>query len=328
MTPSAFPCAAVLVAALGCASTPSAPRPGVAAASPEVAAPVRCDPARDRAAIRAMAGEFRVAFAFAETEVLAPGYERHAPYRTGAREVVELVEDSDDRISLQHVLVVPGPAGEASAMRHWRQDWTFADRELVEYRGASTWERRSLSADEVRCTWSQAVYGVTDEPRYESVGRWAHDGGTSTWTSQETWRPLPRREYTHRSDYDVLVAVNRHVVTDAGWVHEQDNTKLVTASDTRLVRERGENRYVRTELPEAALARAYLHDSEPLWQAVRAEWTDVLATHRRFTVQSTVDGKALHELLFPLAAEDATGTLAERQTKARAAIGRFVTPAP
>jgi len=61
---------------------------------------------------------------------------------------------------------------------------------------------------------------------------------------------------------------------------------------------------------------------------VRAEWTDVLATHRRFTVQTSVDGKPLHELLFPLADEDATGTLAERQAEARAAIGRFVTPRP
>ena len=47
-----------------------------------------------------------------------------------------------------------------------------------------------------------------------------HGGGVSTWISDETWRPLPRREFSVRKDYDVLVGTNRHTITAQGWVQE------------------------------------------------------------------------------------------------------------
>ena len=49
---------------------------------------VTAAPAADRAAILAMAGEFRVTFQFQETVAVAPGYELHEPYRSGATEFV------------------------------------------------------------------------------------------------------------------------------------------------------------------------------------------------------------------------------------------------
>src|SRR5262249_44010399 len=159
--------------------------------------------------------------------VLTPGYRRHAPYRASAHEVVTVLEQDDRHVVLQHVLVVDGPDGSASAQKHWRQDWAFEKRDLLEFRGQRLWVHRAPTADEARCTWSQAVFEVDDGPRYESIGRWSHQANRSTWTSQQTWRPLPRREYTRRSDYDVLVGVNRHVITATGWLHEQDNVKLV-----------------------------------------------------------------------------------------------------
>jgi hypothetical protein len=319
--------AIALSCAPGCASRSTTSATSSAASTRTDPAPPACDPDRDRAAIRAMAGEFRVSFAFAETEVLTPGYERHEPYRASAREVVEILDDSDERIVLQHVLLLPGVGGKVAAMKHWRQDWTFEDSELVEYRAGNTWERRLLSPDEVRCTWSQAVFEVTAGPRYESIGRWEHEAASSSWTSRETWRPLPRREHTKRSDYDVLVAVNRHVIGADGWTHEQDNFKLVVASDRRLVRERGENRYVRTTLDDAEVARAYLRETEPTWRAVRQAWGEVLATQSRFSVASEVDGKPLYEFLFPIADPAKAMPPDERARRARAAIQRFIVPA-
>ena len=39
-------------------------------------------------------------------------------------------------------------------------------------------------------------------------------------SAQRTWRPLPRREYTRRSDYNALDVVNRHTIVRGGWTHE------------------------------------------------------------------------------------------------------------
>jgi hypothetical protein len=317
----------VLVLASSCAASPSAPTTApaptdtIATVDPKPA----CDRARDREAIVAMAGDFRVSFDFEETEVSQPGYERHAPYHETAREVVVVVEDTPQRIGLQHVLIIPGTKGEATAMRHWRQDWIFEDRDLVEYAANGEWQRRTLATNDVACTWSQAVYGVVDEPRYESFGRWAHDADASTWTSHETWRPLPRREHTKRKDYDVLVAINRHVVTKTGWVHEQDNSKLVLATKTTLVREKGANRYGRSQYDEAAIAHAYLRDTDPFWKSVRASWDAVFANRTRFVVCSEIDGKPLYEHLFALADPKAKGEPAARAKTADALLRRCVT---
>jgi hypothetical protein len=58
---------------------------------------------------------------------------------------------------------------------------------------------------------------------------------------------LPRREYTKRSDYQVVEVVNRHTLTPADWIHEQDNTKIVlgSAGTHALAREVGVNSYSR-----------------------------------------------------------------------------------
>lgn len=185
-----------------------------------------CEPERDRAAIRGMAGEYAVSFSFQENLALTEGYKPRDRYEVDGTELVLLIEDTPARIALQHLLVT-GPASDPRVIKHWRQDWTFQDRELLEYRSGGVWYRKTLLAEQVRCTWSQAVFQVNDAPRYEGWGPWRHADGTSSWTSNETWRPLPRREYTERDDYDVVIGFNRHVMTPTGWAHEQDNTKVV-----------------------------------------------------------------------------------------------------
>ncbi len=59
---------------------------------------------RDREAILAMAGEYDVVFDFREVVALQAGYEFADDKRTGAWEVVRVIEDRGDFISLQHFL--------------------------------------------------------------------------------------------------------------------------------------------------------------------------------------------------------------------------------
>lgn len=264
-----------------------------------------CDVARDRAAILAMAGTFEVKFTFEETEALTPGYEPEAPYHAEATEVVTPIAVSDQNVVLQHVLLLRKHSGETSAMKHWRQDWTFEDARLVEFQGRRIWQQRSLTPEQAHCTWTQAVFEVDDGPRYESYGRFSHTGeggnARSEWTSQSTWRPLPRREYTQRHDYDVLLGVNRHVITPDGWTHEQDNVKLVLEGQRNLVRERGFNDYRRVQVKESAIAQRYLEVTNAFWADVRAEWQSVLDSSPRVLVHQELSGKPLYELLFPMA---------------------------
>jgi len=198
---------------------------------------------------------------------------------------------------------------EPRVIKHWRQDWTFEDTRLLRYRGERTWENVELSPGEVEGTWSQAVYQVDDSPRYEAIGTWTHVGDRSAWESGETWRPLPRREYTKRSDYDVMVARNRHTITPHGWVHEQDNYKLVLAGVGEpaevLAHESGLNVYDRTDKVDFSAGREYWQNTHRYWQDVRAVWSDILDAPGRVAVQAKLADERLYAKLFNLAQEAA-----------------------
>jgi hypothetical protein len=282
------------VASIGCASRESA----AVVQSPNAAsAAASCDMRQDQKAIASMAGSYDVEFDFAETEVLTPGYQKKESHKSYATELVILTENTPGHVSLQHILQM-GDGPSATIIKHWRQDWVFEDRELLEFRGKDIWERRTLPSDAVRCTWSQAVFGVEDAPRYDGYGRWTHDAAGSVWESNETWRPLPRREYTTRSDYDVLVAVNKHRIFAGGWAHEQENSKLVLEPRHFLVREHGKNSYTRAKPADTQVAAAYWQATSGFWQQVRAEWARVFASTNRLNLQSEASGKRLHEALF------------------------------
>jgi hypothetical protein len=290
------------------------------------ATPARCEPARDRAAILKMAGTFDVKFAFEEVEALAPGYVLREPYRTGGTEVVIVLEDRADRVSLQHILLIPVGEGVVQPLKHWRQDWTYEDGELLEFRGRRVWQHRTLAAEQVRCSWSQEVYQVDDGPRYESYGRFSHEPGRSTWTSHETWRPLPRRESSARNDYDVLLAINTHAITDAGWTHGEDNLKWVIDSQAALAREHGLNEYRRVDLENEHVAHEYLAQTGAFWRDVREEWSVLLDHAERLRVDELREGVALHDVLLPLAEELASAEPAERADAIAKTIAPYVTP--
>ena len=187
---------------------------------------------RDRRAILAMQGGYKVNFDFLETVGFSEGYLSDRPYQSWGTEYVYVIEDTPNFISLQHIMVMffkqdDGSVSQPMVMKHWRQDWRFEDTSLLEYSHDNTWKNRPLSKNSVEGTWSQAVFQVDDSPRYESYGSWQHNSSFSTWISQTTRRPLPRREHSVRDDYHALEGFNRHTVTRHGWVQEEENWKLV-----------------------------------------------------------------------------------------------------
>ncbi|MGO4774381.1 DUF6607 family protein, partial [Lysobacter sp. 2RAB21] len=204
-------------------------------------------PERDRASILAMQGEYAVDFAFDETVLLKPGYERAPAMRSGGNETVIVVENTPAKLVLQHILV-DGKSGHVT--KHWRQDWTYEAPQRFEFSADQTWHVRKIPADLNRGAWTQCVFEVSDAPRYCGTGRWDYKNNIATWTSDASWRPLPRREYTKRSDYNAVAAINRHTITPNGWTHEQFNTKVLRKPDgtqEELAREFGFNDYQKTK---------------------------------------------------------------------------------
>ena len=88
---------------------------------------------------------------------------------------------------------------------------------------------------------------------------------------------MPRRDATTRDDYHTIRAGNRHALTPTGWVHEQDNAKLILTGDkpTLLVREVGVNTYTRSSDFAVTIATDYWTKTADFWAEVRSIWTEL-----------------------------------------------------
>lgn len=274
---------------------------------------------KDREAILAMAGEYEVDFQFMETVAIDQSYELKKPYLEDAAEVVFVVEDSPKRIVLQHVLWVESYD---RVVKHWKQEWKYEDPLMYEFVGNLTWQRRELSKEEVKGTWSQKVSQVDDSPRYESYGKWIHQGGLSSWQGNQTRRPLPRREYTKRKDYEVFMGVNRHTLTPTGWVHEQDNFKQVSTTGQVLCREVGLNQYFKTQEVDFTEVKKYWSNHNQYWSKVSKMWEQRMEGSDQISLYKEQDGKPLFRHLFGIIAQKTqSGDPAE---KAAEVIKKFV----
>ena len=118
----------------------------------------------------------------------------------------------------------------------------------------------------------------------------------SNWLSAETWRPLPRREFSVRQDYQVLVGTNRLTITPLGWVQEENNLKLALNADGAprahlpyLAREYGVARYERIRDYDFSAGVRYFERTEPFWAEVRAAWRTLFERMPRFTLRAQVD---------------------------------------
>lgn len=266
---------------------------------------------RDRRAILAMAGSYRVSFDFIETMGFTEDYKPPRPYFSWGTEQVSVLADEPEFISLQHTLVMyfkdeDGKEMGPMVMKHWRQDWRYEDVDLHTFQGNSTWKREKRDRKEVDGKWTQAVYQVDDSPRYEVVGEWSHEGGMSVWRSDSCWRPLPRREFSVRDDYNVLQGTHEIAITASGWVHTQNNQKVFLDEEghkTILAQELGVNRYERITAPSLAAADDSWQKTGAYWAEVRKAWSDLSEKYETFSLKAEVDGKKLYQHHFGYAAE-------------------------
>ena len=163
-------------------------------------------------------------------------------------------------------------------------------------------------------------------PEAEAV---ALQSGWPTPTSDISWRPLPRREYTKRSDYNALAVINQHTLTPNGWTHEQFNTKVLRnpdGSQVEIAREFGFNDYIKTTEVDFKPARDYWQATAGYWAKVRQRWDGFLGQAPGVHLKTKLDGMAMIMPLFTQAGEVQAGrTVGDSQIDA--VFARWVEPA-
>jgi hypothetical protein len=258
---------------------------------------------QDKDAIKAMVGCYKVTFEFAETFSPDTSYKYHDRKFDWGIEQVFIVEESDKKISLQHLLIV----SDSMIIKHWRQDWVYENTEVFDFISDNEWKKIKLSPEQVKGTWTQKVYQVDDGPRYESYGTWLHVDGRHFWQGSCN-APLPRREHTKRSDYNVIKRHSHIEITNYGWVLEQDNEKTIRANgtDKLLCWEKGIEKFTKGDY-NCKPATEWWEKNKQYWADVRKVWDEVYTSNSTLKIQKKVDDKILFERLFAIGDEYTKG---------------------
>ncbi|WP_316825705.1 DUF6607 family protein [Pedobacter miscanthi] len=252
---------------------------------------------KDRKAIKSLAGFYEVNFNYGEVTAPDPNYKFSKPYESHGNEWAEIIVDEPKRIVIQHMLAI----NDTTVIKHWRQDWTYEDTDIMLYTEGNAWKKGNLTPADVKGKWTQKVYQVDDSPRYQGYGTWSHVGGHDAWQS-ETDSPLPRRESTVRKDYNVLNRGSRITITKDGWMFEQDNKKIVRSAngDKLLAVEKGYEEFTKIDPKTFVNAQKWWASQKSYWADVRGVWADVIGSQNTFKVQTMANGKLLYETLFSL----------------------------
>ncbi|HEV2083376.1 MAG TPA: DUF6607 family protein [Brevundimonas sp.] len=278
---------------------------------------------QDRRAILSQVGDFNVRFDMRETVNFVDGYEPLSPKTSGGHEIVRIVYDTGDRISLQHILVMEHE-GQVHVIKHWRQDWVWQPATVLTYAGPNTWVLTPVSDAERAGAWSQTVWQTDDSPRYGGVGKWSHENGMAEWTSAPSWRPLARRDAIRNPVYDRYLGTNRHALTPWGWVHLQDNQKMQSAQGAEgelavVVHEDVVNSYRRFDGFDPKAGDDYWVSTQGYWKAVRDAWDAAIARGAGIHLQEEPQaGAVTGPELMDLADKVQAGEISEADAIARA----------
>ena len=257
----------------------------------------------DYSAIKSMCGCYNVEFNFAETFNYSKDslYEASKVKNDKALEWVQVIEDSPSKISLQHILII-GDSANHYIVKHWRQDWLYENKDFMMYNHDNNWTYIEKPPIDVAGQWTQKVFQVDDSPRYEGSATWVHVDGKSYWEN-ETSAPLPRREYTKRSDYNVTLRRNRHEITPLGWIHDQDNDKIIRSEegvDLILAKEKGFNSYTKIDDSKCVYGQEWWDENKDKWAVIREVWDEVYTSGEDLYLKQEVDGVRLYQELFGL----------------------------
>jgi hypothetical protein len=202
-------------------------------------------------------------------------------------------------------------------IKHWRQDWIYENEDLLKYDADNTWKKISKPKKEVKGQWTQKVFQVDDSPRYEGTSSWVHVDGKSYWENT-SYAPLPRREYTKRNDYNIMIRGNRHEIVNYGWIHDQDNKKVIRDNkqntEYEIAAEKGFNKYVKVDDSKCKEAADWWNENSKKWAFVREKWNSIYSKNKTLSLKKSIDKKPLYSYLFDenVTKKDEIGSIIDR----------------
>jgi hypothetical protein len=104
------------------------------------------------------------------------------------------------------------------------------------------------------------------------------------------------------------VGVNIQTITPTGWVHEQNNKKIVLNQNNKvLAKEMGIARYERIKDFDWSAGKNYWKTTHIFWKEVRSAWNKKINNSKNFKIIKEVDGTILFSKLFMMADKYAQG---------------------
>ncbi|MEO5591541.1 MAG: DUF6607 family protein [Chitinophagaceae bacterium] len=277
-------------------------------------------PASEQRAVKNLCGCFEVDFKYAETFAADTTYTFHPRYNASGLEWVVADESHPNKFVLQHLLLVD----DNMVIKHWREDWEFEKNDWLVFNFDATWKQVRGSKEKTKGQWTQTVWEVDDAPRYQGSSNWVANNGKYYWENTAD-APLPRREYSKRNDYNVMQRNNRIVVTDSGWIHEQDNKKIIRKDgvpDTYLAEEKGYNIYRKTDDSKCKQAVVYWEKHKQFWITVRQAWQETLKDKSAVRLIPKADGQRLYEQFDTLEKQSLTGV--QLKDKVKVLLNKYI----
>jgi hypothetical protein len=191
-----------------------------------------------------------------------------------------------------------------NVQKHWRQEWNKNAKRQIVYQGNQTWENTLIETNNVygKSIWSQSVLQVDDAPRYSCATEWIHGKKFSSWNCISTFSPLPRREFSHRSDYNLLMRGNHHQVSKKEWFHFQENDKfnVINNNFTWIAHEVGTNSYKKVTNDKCVAAQDWWKAHKQNWNLIQSMWKHIFEHHPKIQFAEKINGKTLWMELFAI----------------------------
>ena len=102
-------------------------------------------------AILSLQGEYKVSFEFTELYGAETNYKLDSPYKSWGTEIVIALENTEDFISLQHIMAmyIKNKNGDVEGPYHWK----YEDKEILNYKSDKNWD--VILNQDNSGTWSQ-----------------------------------------------------------------------------------------------------------------------------------------------------------------------------
>ncbi len=206
-------------------------------------------------------------------------------------ELVVLDSEVNDKISLQKIILTPfGP-------KKWmREEWERGPQKTIAYVAPNRWEQNPYFAK--KSDWSLTVRNPDDSYQYQCAAPLTIVGGDFAHWECAANAPLPRREISQRTDYQILARKHFIVFSALGLIDRQSNRKVIYSGPEQqknLAWEEGFVTYKKTNDQYCQEGKLWWNKQRELWKNVRDVWDLVFTNYYSVVLSDAVEGKTLPE---------------------------------